>query len=115
MVCRVALKDYFGQLSDELVLQIFRRLPIIALTRLNVVCKRWHRLMQDGALWRRFDLANGIIMSDVLIRFLNRGVRLLGLCRSEVSSLLFTWSIDGRSQLTSAHFHSRFASQERNA
>ena len=87
--------DYFAMLSDELVLQVFRRLPIIDLTRLNVVCKRWHRLMQDSSLWNRFDLAHGIIMSDVLIKFLNRGIKFLGLNRSEVNLRAFThfiWS-----------------------
>ncbi len=78
-------EDYFDKLSDELLLQIFKRIHRNVLVKYAVVCKRWNRLMYDESLWRAFDLSNRIVNTEMLINLGNRGVKILGLANTDVN------------------------------
>jgi hypothetical protein len=77
-------EDNFNKLSDELVLQIFKRLHRHVLVKYAVVCKRWNRLMYDESLWRAFDFSNRIVNTEMMINLANRGVKTLGLAHTDV-------------------------------
>lgn len=47
---------------------------------MEIFCKKRF----DESLWTRYDLSNKTIYSEILIKLLNRGVRIFGLCRTEV-------------------------------
>jgi len=76
--------DYFDNLSDECLLQIFKWIPRPLLLRYACVSKRWYSLMFDESLWNRFDLSDKIVYSEILIKLLNRGIKIFGLGRAEV-------------------------------
>jgi hypothetical protein len=38
----------------------------------------------DESLWRRYDLSNRKINAEILIKLLNRGVKIFGLARTEI-------------------------------
>jgi hypothetical protein len=40
--------------------------------------------MFDESLWNRFDLSDKIVYSEILIKLLNRGIKIFGLGRAEV-------------------------------
>jgi hypothetical protein len=42
--CIIPSHDYFSNLSDEIVLKIFNKLPKHDLLNISTVCKRWYRL-----------------------------------------------------------------------
>ena len=44
------VKTGFGDLSDEIILQIFARLPLSAFDSVSSVCKLWQRISQDRTL-----------------------------------------------------------------
>ena len=96
--------DYFSELSDEIILQIFKWIPKPYLLRYATVCKRWHRLMSDESLWRRYDLSNRPVNGEILIRLLNRGVKIFGLGRSEVPIILIIIIIENKLILSFFHF-----------
>jgi len=77
-------KDYFSELSDEIILNILKWIPKPLLLKYAIVCKRWYHLMFDQTLWRRHDLANKIVNAEMLIKLLNRGIQIFGLGRSDL-------------------------------
>ncbi|KAJ8306639.1 hypothetical protein KUTeg_017184 [Tegillarca granosa] len=80
--------NYFSDLSDEIVLHIFRWLPKFTLAKCARVCQRWKRLVMDESLWKRIDLANRALSPATLFHVLNRGVQILRLTKTEVDSPL---------------------------
>ncbi|CAB4023616.1 S-phase kinase-associated 2 [Paramuricea clavata] len=46
--------EFFSPLPNEIMLKIFGHLEINDVIHLNLVCKRWHSLSNEDALWRRF-------------------------------------------------------------
>ncbi|OWF38166.1 S-phase kinase-associated protein 2-like [Mizuhopecten yessoensis] len=89
-ICDTQGIDYFGGLSDEIILAVFRWLPKFTLAKCSRVCHRWNRLVSDDSLWKRVDLSNKTIAKGTLGNILNRGVQLLRLTKSEVEGPLFS-------------------------
>ncbi|XP_064626085.1 S-phase kinase-associated protein 2-like [Lineus longissimus] len=79
-------------LPDEVILAIFRWLPRFMLVKCACVCKRWYRLGMDESFWKRMDLANKSLSAGVLGNVLNRGVSILRLSKTEISSPIHTLS-----------------------
>ncbi|GAB1605471.1 S-phase kinase-associated protein 2-like [Argonauta hians] len=77
-------------LPDLVLLNIFKYLPKLVLTKCAQVCKKWHRIMESESLWKRLDLGNKTLGEGVLGQILNRGVMILRLTRAEISSPIFT-------------------------
>lgn len=44
--------DIINTLPNEILLEIFERLPPYEFSRLTLVCKRWNAVLNDGGLWR---------------------------------------------------------------
>lgn len=76
--------DNFAQLSDEILLSIFKWLPKKALARCSLVNQRFHRVTQDESLWTRLDLAGKTIQPYALGRIMQRGVIILRLAQTKV-------------------------------
>ncbi|XP_006824076.2 S-phase kinase-associated protein 2-like [Saccoglossus kowalevskii] len=45
--------DYFSHMSDEIVLNVFKWLPLTTMAKCARVCRRWSSLAFDESLWRR--------------------------------------------------------------
>jgi len=82
--------DLINQLSDEVILAVFKWIPKGILTRCARVCKRWNRLTVDESLWRRLDLGIASVTPGILDQVLGRGCQILRLARATVSSPVFT-------------------------
>ncbi|XP_077531708.1 S-phase kinase-associated protein 2-like [Haemaphysalis longicornis] len=82
-------KDPFMDLSDEMILDVFKWLPKTVLASCGRVCKRWMRLAFDESLWRRIDLTQKHISPGVLGNVLNRGVVVLRLAMASVKAPVF--------------------------
>ncbi|XP_013774923.1 S-phase kinase-associated protein 2-like [Limulus polyphemus] len=82
-------KDHFSQISDEIILQIFKWLPKYALARCAQVSKRWKGLAYDESLWKRVDLGKKHLQPGVLGMVIDRGVIIMRLCMSEVKLPVF--------------------------
>ncbi|XP_069128051.1 S-phase kinase-associated protein 2-like [Argopecten irradians] len=89
-LCDTEGPDYFSELSDEIILTVFRWLPKFTLAKCSRVCHRWNRLVSDDCLWKRIDLANKTIGKGTLSQILDRGVQILRLTKSEVEGPLFS-------------------------
>lgn len=77
--------DNFAELSDEVLLSIFKWLPKKALIRCSTVNRRFYRVTQDESLWPRLDMTGKTIQPHALYRILSRGVIILRLAQSTVS------------------------------
>uniref|UniRef100_A0A0L8II10 F-box domain-containing protein n=2 Tax=Octopus bimaculoides TaxID=37653 RepID=A0A0L8II10_OCTBM len=77
-------------LPDLVLLNIFKYLPKVVLTKCAQVCKKWQRIMESECLWKRLDLGNKTLTEGVLGQILNRGVVVLRLTRAEISSPIYT-------------------------
>ncbi|KAL5022701.1 hypothetical protein ScPMuIL_001856 [Solemya velum] len=86
----IAEHDHFSNLSDEMILDVFRWLPKFTLARCARVCRRWSRLVVDEALWKRTDLANKTLIPGVLGSVLSRGVCILRLTKASIQDPIFT-------------------------
>ncbi|XP_052102634.1 S-phase kinase-associated protein 2-like [Mytilus californianus] len=84
--------DYFAELSDEVILNIFKWLPRFTLAKCARVCHRWSRLVADDHLWKRIDLSNRTLSPGVLGNVLRRGVQILRLAKSEIEGPVFICS-----------------------
>ncbi|XP_045158401.2 S-phase kinase-associated protein 2-like isoform X2 [Mercenaria mercenaria] len=82
--------DYFGLLSDEIILAIFAWLPKFVLAKCARVCKKWSRLVLDESLWKRIDLSTKTLSPGVLGHVMSRGVWALRLAKSEIEGPIFT-------------------------
>ncbi|CAG0888631.1 unnamed protein product [Cyprideis torosa] len=47
-------------LSEEILLHIFKFLPLRELLRIAPVCRRWHRVAMDSSLWDAVDLSDDL-------------------------------------------------------
>jgi F-box-like len=81
-------QGYFNQLSDEMVLSIFRWVPKQQLNKLALVCKKWRQVAYDDTLWGRLDLGGKTLHARNLEHILKRGVSILRLAACCVSSFL---------------------------
>lgn len=79
--------DNFSNLSDEILLSIFKWLPKKALVRCSLVNQRFHRVIQDESLWTRLDLWGKTIQPYALGRILQHGVIILRLAQAKVTSI----------------------------
>ena len=77
--------DPFQVLSEELMLQIFKHLPKLPLSRCACVCKRWKRIAYDEVFWKRLDLGGKCLNPGVLNDVISRQPVLLRLAKTEVS------------------------------
>lgn len=77
-------EDNFAQLSDEVLLSIFKWLPKKALIRCSTVNRRFNRVTQDESLWTRLDMAARTIQARTLYRVLSSGVIILRLAQCKV-------------------------------
>lgn len=82
-------EDYFCQLSDEMILQIFRWLPKKTLMRCSQVSKRFNQVSLDETLWTRLDLSCRSIREGALGRVISRGTVILRLAQAHVSYPVF--------------------------
>ncbi|XP_005098955.1 S-phase kinase-associated protein 2 isoform X2 [Aplysia californica] len=76
--------NVFDKLSDEIILEVFHRLPRHMMCTCALVCRRWTRLVCDFSLWRRLDLRKKCIKPGVLKIVLERGVQILRASQCEV-------------------------------
>lgn len=51
--CEDYVPDLINLLPDELIIYIFRSLPLEAILECENVCNRWRKLARDATLWRR--------------------------------------------------------------
>lgn len=83
------ISDYFENLSDEILLQIFKWLPKKILLRCNLVSKQFCRVALDDSLWTRLDLGCRSIRKTALGTIVNKGVIILRLSQSEIGGPVF--------------------------
>jgi len=88
-------KDLFNNMSDEVVLAVFRWLHKGTLARCALVCKRWHRLSCDESLWKRLDMGLSTVPPGVVGQVLSRGCGILRLARATIQEEIFTNSVSG--------------------
>jgi len=88
-------RDLFNQMSDEVVLHVFKWLHKGTLARCSLVCKRWFRLSIDESLWRRLDLGLATVPPGVVGQVMSRGCVVLRLARATVQSNIFTSCLSG--------------------
>ncbi|XP_072173268.1 S-phase kinase-associated protein 2-like [Diadema setosum] len=81
--------DSFSCLSDEVILAIFRWLPIKTLTHCAKVSRRWRQLAYDEELWRRVDLSSRNFQPHILGMILRRGVTAAKVSRSTIAGPVF--------------------------
>ncbi|XP_058811691.1 S-phase kinase-associated protein 2 [Topomyia yanbarensis] len=82
--------DHFSQLSDEMMLQIFRWLPKKTLMRCSQVSKRFNRVSQDETLWTRLDLSCRSLREGALGRVISRGTVILRLAQACISHPVYS-------------------------
>ncbi|XP_058794171.1 S-phase kinase-associated protein 2 isoform X2 [Phymastichus coffea] len=82
-------EDKFNKLSDEMILMIMKWLPKKCLVRSMSVCKRWHRIACDEALWTRLDLGSKVLNEGTLGHILPRGIQILRLAQAEIAHPAF--------------------------
>lgn len=82
-------EDLFAQLSDEMILSVFKWLPKKTLIRCSLVNQRFNRVAQDESLWSRLDLAGRTLQPFALGRILRRGVVILRLAQCKISEPIF--------------------------
>lgn len=82
--------DVFANLSDEIVLGIFKHLSYDDLKCATQVSHRFRRLAQDESLWPRFDFASKTLNSNSLAYILKLGVRFLRLKEAKVRYYCFS-------------------------
>jgi len=88
-------RDLFNQMSDEVVLSVFKWLHKGTLARCALVCKRWCRLSTDESLWKRLDLGLATVPPGVVGQVLSRGCGVLRLARATLQPDIFTSSTSG--------------------
>jgi len=88
-------RDLFNQMSDEVVLSVFRWLHKGTLARCALVCKRWYRLSTDESLWKRLDLGLTTVPSGVVGQVISRGCGVLRLARATVQPDIFSSCTSG--------------------
>jgi len=88
-------RDLFNQMSDEVVLSVFRWLHKGTLARCALVCKRWYRLSTDESLWKRLDLGLSTVPSGVVGQVISRGCGVLRLARATVQPDIFSSCTSG--------------------
>ncbi|XP_025111094.1 S-phase kinase-associated protein 2-like isoform X2 [Pomacea canaliculata] len=76
--------DPFLNLSDEVILHVFRFLPRFVLCTCAQVCRRWSSLVNDESLWRRVDLGGRVIQAKHVSSLVNRGTSRLRLNGTEI-------------------------------
>ncbi|XP_067619262.1 S-phase kinase-associated protein 2 isoform X2 [Eurosta solidaginis] len=81
--------DHFSNLSDEIILQIFKWLPKKALIRCSHVSRRLNRCAKDESLWTRLDLGGRHLRAGALENILTRGVVILRLAQAELTNPVF--------------------------
>ncbi|KAJ5174941.1 uncharacterized protein N7482_000818 [Penicillium canariense] len=90
--------DFWGDMPQELKMEVFRYLTPREIVRCSAVSKMWNEMCYDGQLWSKVDTAEyySKIPSDVLIKILTSGgpfVRDLNL--RGCIQLKHKWSSDG--------------------
>ncbi|GAB6020856.1 F-box protein of unknown function [Chamberlinius hualienensis] len=78
--------DYFADIADELILQIFQLLPRYNLKQCALTCKRWRRLAYDETLWKRVNLGAKNISTENVELIINRGAVALRLAQADIRS-----------------------------
>ncbi|KAK3910497.1 S-phase kinase-associated protein 2 [Frankliniella fusca] len=82
-------EDYFRNLSDEIVLNIFKWLPKKTLNRCSLVCRRWRNIARDEVLWTRLDLGSKTLSPGSLADVVKTGVRILRLAQADIPDPVF--------------------------
>ncbi|XP_077982042.1 S-phase kinase-associated protein 2-like [Glandiceps talaboti] len=77
-------EDYFSELSDEIVLNIFKWLPLAELGQCARICRRWNSLICDETLWKKINLSGKTFKEGQLGRILLRGAIAVKLTKSEI-------------------------------
>ncbi|KAJ5722413.1 hypothetical protein N7488_000448 [Penicillium malachiteum] len=67
--------DFWGDIPQELKMEIFRHLTPLEIVRCAPVCKMWKAMCYDGQLWSKVDTAGFYekIPSDILIKLIISG------------------------------------------
>ncbi|XP_067620168.1 uncharacterized protein [Eurosta solidaginis] len=81
--------DHFSNLSDEIILQIFKWLLKKALIRCSHVSRRLNRCAKDESLWTCLDLGGRHLRAGALENILTRGAQILRLAQAELTNPVF--------------------------
>ncbi|KAH8312874.1 hypothetical protein KR044_013406 [Drosophila immigrans] len=84
--------NYFEQLSDEILLDIFKWLPKKALLRIASVCRRFNCCARDETLWTRLDLGLRTLRPLGLEQVVRRGVPVVRLAQADIQDPAFSCS-----------------------
>jgi len=99
-------RNLFNEMSDEIVLSVFRWLHKGTIARCALVCKRWYRLSTDESLWRRLDLGLITVPAGVVGQVMSRGCGILRMTRATVLADIFTSSVTGLQTFPTANMES---------
>ena len=78
--------NHFRNVSDELMIKMFKYLPKTTLAKVALTCRRFKQLTADKELWQRLDLGHKTLPSGVLGQVLHRGVKTLRCCHTITAS-----------------------------
>lgn len=81
--------DHFSQLSDEMILHIFKWLPKKTLNRCCYVSTRFNSIVHTDILWTRLDLGGKNLKRGALGNVISRGVVILRLAQAEIHDPIF--------------------------
>ncbi|XP_037948918.1 S-phase kinase-associated protein 2 isoform X2 [Teleopsis dalmanni] len=81
--------NYFGLMSDEIILQIFKWLSKNSLLNCSIVNQQFNRCARDEMLWARLDLGNRKLRPGAVGHILSRGVVVLRLSQTDICSPIF--------------------------
>ncbi|KAH8359119.1 hypothetical protein KR093_004464 [Drosophila rubida] len=84
--------NYFEQLSDEILLDIFKWLPKKALLRIAIVCRRFNCCVRDETLWTRLDLGLRTLRPHGLENVVRRNVPVVRLAQADIQDPAFSCS-----------------------
>ncbi|XP_063704473.1 S-phase kinase-associated protein 2 [Culicoides brevitarsis] len=81
--------DPFSQLSDEMILHIFKWLPKKTLIRCCFVSHRFNKIVHTDILWTRLDLGGRCLKAGALGNVISRGVVILRLASTGIPDPIF--------------------------
>ncbi|XP_070564199.1 S-phase kinase-associated protein 2-like [Ptychodera flava] len=81
--------DPFSTLSDEIILNVFKWLPLSQLAKCARVCRRWSTIVFDETLWKRANLSLKRFESGQVGRIFLRGATAVKLAKCDIMGKAF--------------------------